>query len=318
MGVSMNLTSATAPRALVRDALAGLRAPRKSLNPKWLYDPAGSALFEQITSLPEYYLTRTEVGILRQHATALAGLVPEGGALVEFGSGASVKTRILLDAGPHMAAYVPIDISADFLHATADALRDRYPALSVQPVVGDFAADVALPDTIDALPKVGFFPGSTIGNITAHEAIALLSRARAWPGIKAFVLGVDLVKDPAMLVPAYDDAAGVTARFIGNILVRLNAEAGANFDLSAFAYEAMWNAAAARIEMSLVARAAQTVSLSGVAIDFVAGERISVSMSRKYTAQSLSELGKASGWRVAQMLSDPEDLFSIAVLEPAD
>jgi len=227
--------------ALLDDVLSSLQQPDKSLSPKWLYDQRGSELFEKITVLPEYYLTRTETAILRQYADRLTQLIPQGGALVEFGSGASTKTRLLLDAGDHLGAYVPIDISADFLYETAQGLRQRYPHIQITPVVGDFTQDVALPETANAMEKIAFFPGSTIGNIPRDTAVALLSNARAWPQTNGFVLGLDLVKDPFDLVKAYDDGKGVTAAFIGNILARLNRDLAANFDLRAFAYQASWH-----------------------------------------------------------------------------
>lgn len=301
---------------LLADALAGLTAPEKSIDPKWLYDSAGSALFEEITALPEYYLTRTETGILRDNAARLAGLVAHGGALIEFGSGASVKTRLLLENGPNIGTYVPIDISGAFLQTTAADLRKRYPSLSVEPVVGDFLNPVSLPDALSAVPKVGFFPGSTIGNITPTAAQQLLSRARNWPSVDAFILGADLVKDPGVLVSAYDDAAGVTAKFIGNILVRLNSELNAGFDLSGFTYATTWNTAKARIEMALIATKAQTIRLGGHTITFEAGEKIAISMSRKYTVDTLRQLAHASGWTVDALITDPKALFAVAVLKP--
>ncbi len=315
MDGSLQARSATAA-ALRDDALRGLRQPQKVLSPKWLYDQRGSALFEQITALPEYYLTRTEAAILKDNAARLAGLVPEGGALVEFGSGASVKTRRLLDAGGHFAAYVPIDISAVFLAETAQDLRRRYTEIEIAPVVADFTAAVALPEHLEATPKVGFFPGSTIGNLPPETATALMAHARAWPGVEGFILGVDLVKDSETLVAAYDDSQGVTADFIANILHRLNRELGADFDLSHFAYRARWNAAAARIDMELVSRRAQNVALGGATIGFDAGEAIHVSASRKYPEASLAQLVQPAGWRVETLLTDAARRFAVAVLAP--
>lgn len=302
--------------ALLQDALEGLSQAQKRLSPKWLYDQRGSALFEDITELPEYYLTRTEAAILSDNAAELAGLVPEGGALVEFGSGASVKTRTLLDAGDHLAAYVPIDISADFLHQTAQGLRALYPRLEIAPVVADFTAPVRLPPHLDAMAKVGFFPGSTIGNMPPEVAKDLLRHARRWPGAQGFILGVDLVKDEATLVAAYDDAQGVTAQFIGNILHRLNAELQADFDPEGFAYRANWNAGLARIDMELVSTRAQTVSLPGARIEFAEGEAIHVSASRKYTEETLAQLVEPAGWRVGRLLTDDDRRCAVAVLLP--
>lgn len=306
----------TKNHALVTDALQGLTAQAKSLNPKWLYDHRGSALFEEITGLPEYYPTRTEARILRERAKELAQLVPAGGALVELGSGASVKTRTLLDAGSHFGTYVPIDISRDFLLETADDLRSRYPDLNVAPVVADFSAPVALPDGLSQMPKVGFFPGSTIGNLTPDRAQALLSGARAWDGIDAFILGADMVKNTQELVAAYDDAQGVTARFIQNILVRLNREAEADFDMGTFDYKASWNSDLERIDMQLVSNRDQIVTLAGRKISFNADEAIHVSAARKYTPESLRTLALHAGWDVAARHTDADDRFSVAVLTP--
>ena len=306
-----------APNPLRDDAVAGLSAHPKTLAPKWLYDDTGSALFEQITALPEYDLTRTETAILRRHAALLAGMVPPGGALVELGSGASVKTRLVLDAGAHFAAYVPIDISAEFLARTAQDLRRRYPDIAIVPLVGDFSRPLDLPGAVRDLPKIGFFPGSTIGNLDPGAARTLLAGARRWPGIAGFILGVDLVKDPRDLVAAYDDTQGVTARFIANILVRLNREAGANFDLDAFAYQALWNADAARIDMRLVSGRKQVVDFPGARIAFDAGEAIHVSASRKYTARTLAALAASAGWEVGQTFTDPDRRFLVACLVPS-
>ncbi|MEJ6391995.1 L-histidine N(alpha)-methyltransferase [Gymnodinialimonas sp. 2305UL16-5] len=302
--------------ALLDDALHGLTRPEKVLSPKWLYDQRGSALFEQITTLPEYYLTRTEAGILRANSDLLAGLVPEDGALVELGSGASVKTRILLDAGGHFGAYVPVDISEGFLHDTADGLRQRYPDLAIHPKVGDFTGPLTLPHAVADLPKIGFFPGSTIGNLAPDAARDLLAHARKWPAMEGFILGADLVKSADTLVAAYDDAQAVTAAFISNILVRLNSELGADFDLDHFRYEALWNDRLARIDMRLISARRQIVHLQGHEIAFAKDEPIHVSAARKFTDQSLSALVGAAGWSVNTVLTDPDGLFAIAVLRP--
>ncbi|MEM7566176.1 MAG: L-histidine N(alpha)-methyltransferase, partial [Pseudomonadota bacterium] len=230
----------------------------------------------------------------------------------------SVKTRLLLDAGRHFGAYVPIDISEDFLLATAADLRERYPALAIHPVVGDFTGPVALPAAIAELPKTVFFPGSTIGNLEPEDAIALLRRARAWPEAGAFILGADLVKDAATLVSAYDDAAGVTAAFNRNLLVRLNREAGADFDVETFAHEARWLQDPARIEMHLVSTRAQTVALGDRTIAFEAGESIHTETCHKYTPASLRALAADAGWALRDMLTDPDGAFGVALLEAAD
>ena len=302
--------------ALLRDAIAGLSATEKSLPPKWLYDRLGCDLFERITTLPEYYPTRTEADILETHALALGAGMPAGGALVELGSGASIKTRTLLDAAPHLSAYVPVDIAAGFLAETAAGLRRSYPRLDVLPVVADFTQPVALPAELRTVPKVGFFPGSTIGNLAPDAARGLLAGARDWPNVTSFVLGADLVKDPDTLVAAYDDSDGVTAAFIGNLLTRINREAGADFDRETFAYEASWDASTARIDMRLVSRRDQVVTLPGARIAFAAGEAIHVSAARKYTMESLGALAREAGWTLDEVLTDARDQFAVAILRP--
>lgn len=311
----MDVPVATDP-ALLSDALAGLRAERKTLHPKWFYDSAGSALFEEITELPEYYLTRAELDVLRRHVGALAAHVPEGAALIELGSGASTKTRILLDELDEIAAYVPVDVSEDFLQEVATDLDRAYPALEVTPVTGDFLSPLALPEAVDERPKTGFFPGSTIGNLEPPEAQALLERTRQWRGVASFVLGVDLVKDPEVLIRAYDDSRGVTAAFNRNILHRLNRDAGADFDPDTFAHEARWNAARARVEMHLVSRTDQEVRVGTETVRFARGESIHTESSHKHTRDSLARLARDSGWQVEDFLTDAEERFAVAVLVP--
>lgn len=301
---------------LLIDALAGLTAPQKSLPPKWFYDRRGSELFERITDLPEYYPTRTEAAILRDNAADLAGVVPRGGALIELGSGASVKTRTLLAAGGHFGAYVPIDISEDFLMTTADDLRTRFPALAIHPVARDFTGPVTLPACVATMPKVGFFPGSTIGNLDPSDAIALLSRARTWNAVEGFILGADLVKPIGTLIAAYADAQGVTAAFNMNVLRRLNDDVEANFDLDTFRHEARWREDPARIEMHLVSAKAQKVTLGGTEIAFREGESIHTESCRKYTVETLTAMARQAGWHTTRILTDAEERFAVAVLRP--
>lgn len=303
-------------RELLTEAVAGLSATPKRMCPKWFYDYAGSELFERITELPEYYPTRTEVLILRREVETLASYVPDGAALVELGSGASTKTRILLDAMDGLAAYVPVDVSGDFLQAVARDVNRLYPDLTIAPLAGDFLQDLKLPTVIGELPKVAFFPGSTIGNLELAEAQDLLRRIRAWPGIAVFVLGVDLVKGTEVLIRAYDDPQGVTAAFNRNLLQRLNRETGANFDAESFDHEARWNAELSCIEMHLVSRAAQKVRLDGMNIQFRRGESIHTESSHKYTSRGIADLAARAGWRVAEFLTDPRELFAVAVLVP--
>ena len=302
--------------ALLSSAMKGLRRSRKWMESKWFYDDAGSALFEQITHLPEYYPTRTETAILRDNADRLAAFLPHGSALVELGSGASRKTRILLDAAPGLGAYVPVDISEGFLRETAARLADDYPDLVVVPVVGDFTGEVTLPRPIAERGKTIFFPGSTIGNLDQLDAVNLLKRMRGWEAVDAFILGVDLVKDPATLVRAYDDAAGVTAAFNLNLLERMNREIGALFNLSAFRHEARWNAAKERIEMHLVSLRDQVVPVGRADIAFSEGESIHTENSHKYTLDRIETMAAESGWSVSQFLRDEDHLFAVVVLTP--
>lgn len=311
----MTTDTATNPD-LLQAAISGLTGPAKSIDPKWFYDARGSALFEDITRLPEYYPTRTETRILRSNIGTLAGHVPEGAALIELGSGASIKTRILLDGLDGLAAYLPVDVSAAFLHETAARLSRLYPDLAIRPIVGDFMAPLDLPQDFGDHPKVGFFPGSTIGNLEPHRAQSLLSAVRHWPGVHAFVVGIDLVKDTGTLIRAYDDAAGVTAAFNLNILERLNREAAAAFDPAKFRHEARWNGDLARIEMHLVSRVDQSVRIGPATAHFRAGDSIHTENSHKYTRTGFASMARLAGWRQASFLTDDQNLFAVAVLLP--
>ena len=279
------------------DVLAGLSKPVKTVPPKHFYDAAGSDLFEAITDLDEYYPTRTEVALLRQAAAEIVRHIPDGAALVEFGSGASVKTRILLDAAPQVAVYAPIDISASALEAAARAIGADYPGVQVVPLRDDFTNALALPEAAGDRPVVGFFPGSTIGNFTRAEARAFLESARRLLGQgSAFLVGIDLVKDEATLVAAYDDARGVTAAFNKNLLSRINRELGGDFDLDAFAHRAVWNAVDQRIEMHLVSLTAQAVRVRGRPFHFAEGETLHTENAHKFTVEGFTELAASGGW----------------------
>ncbi len=299
-----------------RDLVAGLSRSPKVASPKWFYDAEGSHLFEAITRLPEYYPTRQEAALLRRVAPEWAARFGPDAALVEFGSGASEKTRIVLDAAPDLGAYVPIDISADALAAAARRIAEAYPALTVNPLVGDFLHLGALPAGIGQGRRIGFFPGSTIGNLERDEAIAFLTAARGLLGPDAlFILGVDLVKAPEILIAAYDDSAGVTAAFNRNLLVRANRELGAGFDVDSFAHRAAWNVTASRMEMHLEATRDMTVLLDGRRIAFRQGETIHTESSRKYTEASVRELAEAAGWTVAGFETSPDPAVALALLE---
>jgi len=299
-----------------RDALQeALSRPQKSISPKWFYDGEGSALFEAITRLPEYYPTRTETALLERIAPEAAGEIPDGAVLVEYGSGASAKTRILLDAAPQIAAYVPIDISPAALAEAAASLKADYPRLIVRPVEGDFTREIDLPAELACRPRVGFFPGSTIGNFGPEGARRFLVEAKAQLGDGAeLIVGVDLAKDEATLVAAYDDAAGVTAAFNLNLLARANREAGADFDLDAFEHRAVWNADESRIEMHLVSRRDQSVRVGGASFAFRAGESLHTENSYKFTVGGFEALAASAGWTTGRRWVSPPPEFAVILL----
>ncbi len=295
--------------------IAALSRPVKSISPKWFYDEAGSELFEQITALDEYYPTRTEAALLASIAPELSAVIPDGAALVEFGSGASAKTRILLDAAPQLSAYVPMDISVEALDAAARSINADYPALDVWSVAGDFTHPIALPAQVEGRPRVGFFPGSTIGNFGPVGAQQFLGEVRALLGEGAsMIIGADMVKDGQTLVAAYDDARGVTAAFNLNLLARANREIGADFDLDGFSHRAVWNAAESRMEMHLVSRSAQTVHIDGRTFYFAAGETLHTENSYKFTRAGFEALAASAGWRLGRSWVSPPPEFAVFVL----
>jgi len=302
---------------LVEQVLAGLRATPKRLSPAYLYDRRGSQLFEAICELPEYYLTRTETGILAQFADEMAACIGERALLLEPGSGSSRKTRLLLDALPDLAAYVPVDISRSHLLAAARAVQAAYPRLEVLPVCADFTQRYTLPALRRPSARVVvFFPGSTLGNFDAPEAVRLLERMRHNAGEGGGLLvGIDLAKDPAILERAYNDHAGVTAAFNMNLLVRLNRELAADFDPGSFRHEAVWVPAESRIEMHLVSLRAQTVHLVDARVQFAAGERLVTEHCHKYTAESFATQARAAGWTPRRAWTDTQGYFSVQYLE---
>ncbi|MEA2863004.1 MAG: hypothetical protein QOC84_960 [Bradyrhizobium sp.] len=310
------LDQQTSPFA--EDVIGDLSRQPKRLSPKYFYDAAGSELFEQITLLPEYYPTRTELSILRDRASAIAAAIPQGAALVEFGAGATTKVRLLLNECA-FGAYVPVDISGDFLEAQAAALRKDFPDLGVYPVTADFTAPFALPGAVATMPKVGFFPGSTLGNFEPHEACAFLRSARDILGQGAeMVIGVDLEKDERVLSRAYNDAAGVTARFNLNVLHRINRELGGNFDLSAFTHRAIYNRERHRVEMHLISRKAQNVRVMGRSFSFRAGETIHTENSYKYSLERFTALARGTGWTPRECWTDSAGMFSVHALVASD
>jgi dimethylhistidine N-methyltransferase len=307
--------AAEADSSFARDVIAGLTARPKRLSPKYFYDQAGAQLFDDITALPEYYLTRCELEILRERAPEMARFFPAGSALIEFGSGSSKKVRILLAAAPTIAAYIPVDISSEMLVQEAEELRRDYPRLAVLPVEADFTQPFSLPAEAAGMAHTGFFPGSTIGNFEPHEACAFLRHAGRMLGRRAtLIIGVDLVKDVSVLNAAYDDAAGVTAKFNLNLLARINRELGANFDLAGFSHEAFYNAERHRIEMHLASKKRQKVRVAGRAIEFRAGETIHTENSYKYTLDSFRALARGSGWDPVAVWTDVGANFSIHAL----
>lgn len=306
-------TSSISNHVLHTEAVEGLLRQPKGLSPKWFYDSLGSQIFEEITQLVEYYPSRTEHAIISECLPQISAHVPAGASLVELGSGASVKTRLLLDGLTQLSAYVPVDISAEFLHDTAADLSTYYPDLAIKPVVADFMHPITLPD-LGGRPVAGFFPGSTIGNLSPGEARDLLVRLGNWPNHRTLILGVDLTKDPETLVAAYDDAKGVTGRFNLNLLTRLNREAGAEFDLDTFRHRAIWNATASRIEMHLESLQEQNVRLGDQSVAFIKGETIHTENSYKFSVERLAELAAQAGWRLSEVLTDENTLFAVTIL----
>jgi dimethylhistidine N-methyltransferase len=310
-----------AQQALALDVLRGLGERPKRLSPLYFYDERGSQLFERICELPEYYLTRTETGILERHGPDIARLLGDDALLVELGSGASIKTRLLLDCMPRLAAYVPVDISRSHLLAAARRIAADYPCVEVLPVCADFTQPFSLPrPRREAARVVFFFPGSTLGNFDRGPAIELLQSLRETGGVgSAAVIGADLVKSRARLEAAYDDAAGVTAEFNLNVLRRLNHEFAGSFDLDAFAHEAVWVAGHERIEMRLVSLRDQDVAIAGETIRFARGERLVTEHCHKYTPASFAALASAAGWEARQSWQDAAGDFSVQYLEaPAE
>ena len=292
----------------------GLSKTPKDIPCKYFYDSQGSQLFEQICALPEYYQTRTETALLARHAGEIAQLMGDGIEILEFGAGALKKVRILLDTA-RVAAYSPLDISGDYLREVVVTLAADYPALILRPLIGDFTQGLEIPLLPGNPRRAGFFPGSTIGNFRPDAAMALLRRMRALLPGGGLLIGVDLVKDPARLHAAYNDAAGITALFNKNLLARANRELGADFDLSGFAHYAPYNALGHRIEMYLVSLRRQSASLMGQRIDFAAGEAIHTEDSHKYTIESFREMAARAGFRPRAVWTDPERLFSLHWLE---
>lgn len=301
--------------SFLEDVWAGLGASPKALSPKYFYDARGSALFEAICELPEYYPTRTELALTHDSAGEIALALGEGGLLIEFGSGAGTKTGILLRA-LRPSVYVPVDIAIDALKAAAGRLAAEFPQLQVAAVCADYLRPLDLPaDLPPSARRVIYFPGSTIGNLTPAEAGFFLARARVLAGEGgAMLVGVDLKKDPQRLHAAYNDAQGVTAEFNLNLLRRINRELAADFELDRFRHVAFYDAVAGRIEMHLESTCAQTVTVSGRSFGFAAGERLHTENSCKYSVDEFRRLAQSAGFRAAEVWVDPERLFSLHLL----
>ena len=300
------------------DVHAGLSQRQKAIPARWFYDATGSALFEDITALPEYYPTRSETDLLTRHAAEMAAAIGAGRAVVELGSGSSTKTPLLLQA-IDPAAYVPVDISGDFLRDSAEALADRFPALAIYPVEADFTQRVDLPREICPLPKLGFFPGSTIGNMVARTAIDLLRNWRVALGDGSLMLiGVDRIKDIAVLERAYDDPAGVTAAFNLNLLERINRELGGTIPVENFSHRAIWNDVHARIEMHLVAACEMDFTVDGRSYAMAKGETIHSENSHKYGARDANLLLRAGGWTPVATWDDADPAFALILAEATE
>jgi dimethylhistidine N-methyltransferase len=301
--------------AFREDVLRGLSEEQKAVPARWLYDDAGSQLFEDITQLPEYYPTRAETEILESQANSFSDLITPGCAVVEFGSGSSLKTPLLLSA-IDPAAYVPLDISGDFLRASAEELAVKFPLIPIYPVEADFMREVELPEAVSGLPKLGFFPGSTIGNMVARTAVDLLRSMRETLGEGAkLLIGMDLIKEKAVLEAAYDDAAGVTAEFNYNLMRRINRELEGTIDVDALQHEARWDDEFARVEMHLVAQADISFAVAGRAFTLAKGESIHTENSHKFDRRTSSMMLLAGGWEPQSRWLDSKEQFSLILAE---
>ena len=301
--------------AFRHDVLAGLSAPIPAVPARWLYDHRGSELFDEITRLEAYYPTRTEIGIFKAIMPEIAARVPKGSAVVEFGAGSATKTPILLEA-IKPAAYVPVDISGDYLKASAAELQRDFPAIDVIPVVADFARPFGLPGGLDHLPKLGFFPGSTIGNFIPRSATDLLRQFRELLGDGAqLLIGMDRVKPVDRLITAYDDPEGVTAQFTLNLLTRINRELEGDIPVEAFRHEARWNDILSRIEIHLVACRDVDFTIAGQAFHFASGSSIHAENSHKYGPRGGRVLLLAGGWTPVAEWTDPGRDFGVILAE---
>jgi dimethylhistidine N-methyltransferase len=313
MNVQQHLPAAEADPAFRADVLAGLAAAIPAVPARWLYDRRGSELFEEITRLPEYYPTRVETALLQAHSAEVAEIAGTGDAVIEFGSGSSAKTPLLLQAVAP-SAYVPIDISGDFLRQSADILAADFPDLSILPLEADFMRRIDLPAEVAGATKLGFFPGSTIGNMVPRTAVDLLRAMRDTLESGSWLLiGMDRIKDVGVLLAAYNDAAGITAEFNLNLLHRINAELDGTIDVAAFRHRAIWNDSRARIEMHLEAVRDTSFTVAGQAFAFPAGATIHTENSHKYGHRDARLLLLAAGWGVVREWTDADNMFAIVL-----
>ena len=297
------------------DVLAGLALPNRAIPARWLYDRRGSELFEEITRLPEYYLTRCDTALLDAHCAEVAEIVGAGHAIVELGAGSAAKTPILLRCTAP-CAYVPIDISGEFLRGSAEAIAAEFPGLPVYPVEADFMASIPIPTAVAREAKLGFFPGSTIGNMIPKTAVDLLRALKQALGVGSYLLiGMDRAKDVGTLLAAYDDAAGVTAAFNLNLLARINSELGGTIALDAFRHRAVWNDPMSRIEMHLEAVRDVAFAVSGRSFSMRAGETIHTENSHKYGPRDARLLLRAAGWTPVQEWTDADEQFALVLAE---
>jgi L-histidine Nalpha-methyltransferase len=316
--MTYHIGAGTALTTFFRDVIAGLSREPKSIPCKYFYDAVGSELFDRITDLDEYYLTRAEMSILEGRADEIAAVIGSGAVLIELGSGSSRKTRILLDQLAGLAAYVPVDISEDHLLASSEQLRTAYPHIPVFPVAADYTQEYELPPLPEGARRVAFFPGSTIGNFSPDLAKPFLARIARLVGRNGgLLIGVDLPKEADTIERAYDDASGVTAAFNRNLLHRINRELDGDIDPEAFEHRAVWTPDASRVEMYLVSDVEQEITVGGHRFRLGAGESIHTENSHKYSLENFESLARESGFRRRSFWLDAEGLFSVQYLEVA-
>jgi len=303
----------TATESVIKEIIEGLQKPEKMISPKFFYDERGSRLFDQITTLPEYYPTETELGIMRENIAEIADLIGPQASLIEYGSGSSRKTRVLLEHLNDQAVYVPVDISEDHLFESARQIRSEFPQLEVLPVVADFTKRFALPNpSMMPLRNIVYFPGSTIGNFPHAVACELLRVMYDEAGVDgAMLIGVDLQKDRSIIEDAYNDSAGVTAEFNLNMLRHLNREYGSDFDLDAWSHDAQYNEDEGRVEIRLINASLQRVNIGRETVVIDKGEGILTEYSHKYTLEGFASMAENAGFEVARVWTDPQNLFSV-------